>query len=101
MTFSNLSGKGVPMADDRPKMTPVPWPEWVQVNPAEYLPWFLEQTEEAQVWMLENWLDAMGRARVCDSDQHRDRLEELANQAADYRRQIGWLHKHRGISEVA
>jgi hypothetical protein len=41
------------MSEPRPKMTPHPWPDMTEPTTEELLPWFLEQSTEAQLWLLE------------------------------------------------
>jgi uncharacterized protein (DUF433 family) len=62
----------------RPEMTPQPWPEATHPTVEQLLPWFLEQTEEAQLWILRFWDDESAVADSCRVNGHERHIERLA-----------------------
>jgi hypothetical protein len=88
------------MSDDRPVMTPQPWPEYVQVTAAEMLPWFLEQSEQAQAWLLARWMNETRQIWSCDYYGHDEKIKQLQARVDKYREQIRWLTEHRGQEQA-
>lgn len=61
----------------RPAMTPRPWPDNRHPTTEEFLPWLLDQTTQAQTWILERLRADAERGWACDQQEHAQEIDAL------------------------
>jgi hypothetical protein len=83
---------------DYPELTVPPWPADTKPTAAELLPWFLEQTEEAQVWMIQQWRDDQHAGIMCRVHAHELELGQLRAQVDRLLTENRWLTQHREMA---